>query len=288
MRVGRVRGRLAVLTGDRAIDVARVSDGRFPSDPDLAFDRWDELIEWAGAQGTGDAEPYTADDLGAPVLRPAQIFAVGMNYGSHAAEVGLTTVPSGPAVFTKFATCLTGPYDTVALPSTGVDWETELVAVIGRRAERVSQNDAWSHVAGLMVGQDLSERTIQLAGPAPQFSLGKSFPGFGPIGPAIVTTDELANPDDLELTCSVENEVLQKGRTGDMIFSVSELIARISAVCPLLPGDLIFTGTPAGVGNARTPKLFLAPGTTLVSSIEGIGELRNRLVAGPDYPRLEV
>jgi 2-keto-4-pentenoate hydratase/2-oxohepta-3-ene-1,7-dioic acid hydratase in catechol pathway len=114
----------------------------------------------------------------------------------------------------------------------------------------------------------------------PQFSLGKSFAGFGPLGPAIVTTDELENPDDLELACLVNNEVLQKGRTSDMIFSVPELVARLSAVCPLLPGDVIFTGTPPGVGMARTPQRFLTPGTTLVSTVEGLGELRNPLVDG--------
>jgi 2-keto-4-pentenoate hydratase/2-oxohepta-3-ene-1,7-dioic acid hydratase in catechol pathway len=152
--------------------------------------------------------------------------------------------------------------------------------VIGREASNVSEDRGWSYVAGLCVGQDLSERTVQLAGPVPQFSLGKSFPGFGPFGPAIVTTDELDDPDDLELACLVEDEVLQKGRTSDMIFAVPELVARLSAVCPLLPGDLIFTGTPPGVGMARTPQRYLTPGTTLLSYVTSLGELRNPLVAG--------
>jgi len=160
-----------------------------------------------------------------------------------------------------------------------VDWEVELVVVVGRRAENVAEEHAWSHVAGVTVGQDLSERAVQMTGPVPQFSLGKSFPGFGPIGPAIVSSDELSDPDDLELACSVDGEVLQRGRTRDMVFSVPELVARISAVCPLLPGDIIFTGTPPGVGMARTPPRFLSGGTTLVSTIEGVGELRNPMVA---------
>jgi 2-keto-4-pentenoate hydratase/2-oxohepta-3-ene-1,7-dioic acid hydratase in catechol pathway len=125
---------------------------------------------------------------------------------------------------------------------------------------------------------------VQLAGPVPQFSLGKSYPGFGPIGPAVVTPDELADPDDLELSCSVDGQVLQKGRTSQMIFSVPELIARLSAVCPLLPGDLVFTGTPPGVGMARKPQQWLQPGTTLVSEVKGIGTMRNPIVAGPEYP----
>ncbi|MDT7644765.1 MAG: hypothetical protein QOC75_1765, partial [Pseudonocardiales bacterium] len=247
-------------------------------DPDAVFDQWDELREWAAARGNHGAEPYSRDQLGAPVLNPKQVFAIGLNYRDHAAESGVA-VPSAPAVFTKFATCLTGPYDTVQLPSDKVDWEVELVVVIGRRAWQVSEESAWSHVAGLTVGQDLSERAVQLVGPVPQFSLGKSYPGFGPIGPAIVTSDELADPDDLSLICALDEELLQKGRTRDMVFSVSELIARLSAVCPLLPGDVIFTGTPPGVGMARTPARYLTGDTTLVSAIDGIGELRNPLIA---------
>jgi 2,4-didehydro-3-deoxy-L-rhamnonate hydrolase len=278
MRVARVSGRLSLLVGNGAVDVHAASDGRFPADPDAVFEQWDELRDWAAARGNHGAEPYSRDQLGAPVLNPKQVFAIGLNYRDHAAESGVS-VPSAPAVFTKFATCLTGPYDTVLLPSDKVDWEVELVVVIGRRAWQVSEESAWSHVAGLTVGQDLSERTVQLVGPVPQFSLGKSYPGFGPIGPAIVTADELADPDDLSLICALDEELLQKGRTSDMVFSVSELIARLSAVCPLLPGDVIFTGTPPGVGMARTPARYLTGDTTLVSAIDGIGELRNPLIA---------
>jgi 2-keto-4-pentenoate hydratase/2-oxohepta-3-ene-1,7-dioic acid hydratase in catechol pathway len=279
MRVARVSGRLSVLVEGGAVDVESASGGRFPADPDDVMPQWDELREWAAGYGGGEVVPYTAGDLGAPLLRPAQVFGIGLNYRDHAAESGVT-VPAAPAVFTKFRTCLTGPYDAVRLPSGQVDWEVELVAVIGRRAEHVAEEHAWSYVGGVTVGQDLSERSVQLAGPVPQFSLGKSFPGFGPFGPAIVTPDELADPDDLELACFLDDEVLQKGRTRDMVFSVPELVARLSAVCPLLPGDLIFTGTPPGVGMARRPPRFLTAGTTLVSTVESVGELRNLLVAG--------
>jgi 2-keto-4-pentenoate hydratase/2-oxohepta-3-ene-1,7-dioic acid hydratase in catechol pathway len=279
MRVARVSGRLSVLVDGGAVDVESASGGRFPADPDEVMPQWDELREWAAGYGGGEGVPYTPGDLGAPLLRPAQVFGIGLNYRDHAAESGVT-VPAAPAVFTKFRTCLTGPYDAVRLPSGQVDWEVELVVVIGRRAEQVGEEHAWSYVAGVTVGQDLSERSVQLAGPVPQFSLGKSFPGFGPFGPAIVTPDELADPDDLELACFLDDEVLQKGRTRDMVFSVPELVARLSAVCPLLPGDLIFTGTPPGVGMARRPPRFLTAGTTLVSTVENVGELRNLLVAG--------
>jgi 2-keto-4-pentenoate hydratase/2-oxohepta-3-ene-1,7-dioic acid hydratase in catechol pathway len=155
--------------------------------------------------------------------------------------------------------------------------------VMGRRAERVAEKDAWSYVAGLAVGQDVSERVVQMAGPSPQLSMGKSFPGFGPVGPVLVTPDALEDPDDLELGCSVNGKVVQAGRTSGMIFPVSELIAHISTISPLLPGDLIFTGTPSGVGLFRTPPVYLKPGDTLVSWVKGIGELRNPVTAGHGY-----
>lgn len=156
-------------------------------------------------------------------------------------------------MFTKYVTSISGPVTEVALPPGGhTDWEVELVAVIGARAEKVTEADAWSHIAGLAVGQDISERVVQLAGPAPQFSLGKPYPGFAPIGPWLVTPDEFDHPDDLELRCAINGEEVQKGRTRDLIFSVPALIAGLSAVLPLLPGDVIFTGTPRAWAWAAT------------------------------------
>jgi 2-keto-4-pentenoate hydratase/2-oxohepta-3-ene-1,7-dioic acid hydratase in catechol pathway len=186
--------------------------------------------------------------------------------------------PDKPATFTKFPTCITGPCADIELPPGAVDWEVELVVVIGVRAHRVAEDQAWRHVAGLTVGQDLSERLLQWSAGG-QFSLGKSFPGFGPMGPCLVTPEGLANPDDLAIGCTVNGEVVQKSRTSDMVFSVARLIAELSAVLPLLPGDVIFTGTPAGIGATRKPPRFLQPGDTLVSAIEGLGELRNRCIA---------
>ena len=283
MRIGRINGRLSLVSGDHALDVETASDGRFDADPDLVFRRWREFTAWAGLQTPGDGQPFTSDQVGPPLQRPAQVFGIGLNYRAHVDEAGVAQSPASPAVFTKFVSSITGPYDTVTLPSSQVDWEVELVAVIGQRAYQVSERDAWAHVAGLTVGQDISERAVQLAGPVPQFSLGKSYPGFSPIGPVLVTPDEFSDPDDLALGCSLDGEILQDGRTKDLIFGVPELVARLSAVLPLLPGDLIFTGTPSGVGMARDPQRYLAPGGTLVSTIDGIGELRNPLVAGPRY-----
>ncbi|MGW4486447.1 fumarylacetoacetate hydrolase family protein [Amycolatopsis sp. NPDC004368] len=279
MRYGNINGRLALLDGDRALDVEKASDGRFGPDPDSVYASWTEFADWARQQSFDGAVPFTDAEVGAPVLRPAQIFGIGLNYAEHASEAGLAASATRPAVFTKFVTSITGPYDAVRLPSESVDWEVELVAVIGKRAEHVAKEQGWDYVAGLTVGQDLSEREVQMAGSVPQFSLGKSYPGFSPIGPAIVTPDEFADRDDLALRCSVGDEVLQDGRTSDLIFSVPALVSYLSSILPLLPGDVIFTGTPAGVGMARDPKRYLATGTTLVSEIEGIGRLRNDLIA---------
>lgn len=203
-----------------------------------------------------------------------------MNYRDHAAESGFT-VPDGlPPVFTKFASSTTGPVTEVTLPPGGnTDWEVELVVVIGQHCRNVDEADVWDRVAGVTIGQGISERITQMAGPVPQFSLGRSLPGFTPMGPCPVTPDEFADIDDLELRAAIDGEEVQKGRTRDLIFSVPVLVSRLSAVLPLFPGDVIFTGTPAGVGAGREPKRFLRPGEELVSAIEGIGELRQRFIA---------
>jgi 2-keto-4-pentenoate hydratase/2-oxohepta-3-ene-1,7-dioic acid hydratase in catechol pathway len=155
--------------------------------------------------------------------------------------------------------------------------------VIGRRAYRVPADRAWDYVAGVTVGQDLSERTRQLVGTPAQFSLGKSFPGFSVTGPELVTAGELGDPDDLEIGCSVNGETVQSGRTRHLIFPVPVLIERLSAVLPLAPGDVIFTTAPSGVGHARSPQRYLAPGGVLETWISGVGRLRNTFVDGPRH-----
>jgi 2-keto-4-pentenoate hydratase/2-oxohepta-3-ene-1,7-dioic acid hydratase in catechol pathway len=282
VRIFNLDGRAVLLRPDGAgIDVADASDNRFPHGPQALLDVWDDFVRWAESLNGGGDIPLPASVAGPPVPAPRQVFAIGLNYDEHIAESSMGR-PESPTVFTKFPTSITGPRAEVRLPSEHVDWEVELVVAIGRRAHEVPEARGWDHVAGLMVGQDLSERVVQLAGPVPQFSLGKSYPGFAPIGPALVTPDELADPDDLEIGCSLDGEVLQSGRTKDLIFSIPELIGRLSSVCPLLPGDLIFTGTPSGVGNAREPKRFLTSGSILLSHVEGIGEIENRMVSSSD------
>ena len=288
MRLATVDDRFVIIHRDRAVDVASASGGRFGPDPMAVLERWDEFTDWAtqagygsGGDGGGPSDAPAADPatFGAPVPRPRQVFALALNYPLHADEVGLPR-PAQPLIFTKYPTCLTGPDATVELPSDHVDWEVELVVVVGRGGHRIPQAEAWSRVAGLMVGQDLSERRVQTAGRPAQFALGKSFPGFGPTGPVLVTLDEFADPDDLALSNTLNGTVVQQARTRQMLFPVPEVIARISAIVPLLPGDLIFTGTPAGVGAKSDPPRYLRPGDVLVGRIEGIGEIRTRFVAG--------
>jgi len=155
------------------------------------------------------------------------------------------------------------------------------VVVIGEQAKNVPAESAWQYVAGVTVGQDISERISQLAGPAPQFSLGKSFPGFTPMGPWLVTVDELEDPDNLELGCKLGDEIVQLGRTNKLIYSVPRLIEALSEVVTLFPGDIIFTGTPEGVGFGRKPQRFVQDGEVLTSWIEGVGEIEQVFVADP-------
>lgn len=284
MRIANLSGRLVLITpdGTGALDVEQASGGLFGSDPQAIYDRWEEFGSWAAGADLSAVTPVQVESLGPPTPAPRQVLAIGLNYAEHAAESGFA-VPYAPTVmFTKWASCLTGPVTDVVLPEGGhTDWEVELVVVIGKLARDVSEDDAWVHVAGLTVGQDISERITQSAGPSPQFSLGKSLPGFGPMGPWLVTPDELDDRDDLELGCSINGEQMQKGRTRDLIFSVPAMISKLSQKLPLLPGDVLFTGTPAGVGLGRDPQRFLAPGDELVSYITGIGELRQRFITSP-------
>jgi 2,4-diketo-3-deoxy-L-fuconate hydrolase len=279
MRIGSLLGRLTIFTDAGAVDVEKTSRGLFGSDPQAVFEQWDEFVAWAAeAPGTGDATPFAVEDLGSPAPRPMQVFAIGANYAGHATESKID-VPEFPVVFTKFPTSITGPVGDVVLSGPTVDWEAELVVVIGKRARNVLADQAWEHVAGLTVGQDLSDRTEQMKNQWPQWSLGKSFPNYSPMGPWLVTLDEFADPDDLELGCTINGEQMQLARTSSLVFSVPAIIAELSKILPLLPGDVIYTGTPEGVGMVREPSVFLKPGDELVTHIEGIGELKQRFVS---------
>lgn len=277
LQLANSNGRACLLRGDRVLDLERRSDGRFSADPMDALARFGELADWAAGLDPVDGDaPLDVNQLGPCVPRPQKVFGIGLNYRDHAAEADLP-IPTQPLVFTKFPSCLVGPTADVVLTSNRVDWEVELVVVIGRGGAAIAEADALASVAGYCVGQDISDRRLQFAGKPPQFSLGKSADSFGPIGPAVVALDGIPDPNDLGLSCSVAGERMQDGRTSDMVFPIAELVAYLSRHCTLVAGDLIFTGTPAGVGSTR--RRYLAEGELIESAIEGVGELRNRCVS---------
>ena len=278
MRFAVLDDRAVVLHADGAVDVHEASQGRFGPDPMTCYDQWASFLTWAA-----DASPASRRALpehpawGPPSPRPRQAFGVGVNYADHAAESGMA-IPGDPLIFAKFASSIAGQGSPLVVTVPTMDWEVELVVVIGARARDVGSGDAWAAVAGLTVGQDISDRALQLAGATPQFSLGKSRPGYGPIGPWLVTPDEFDDPDDLAISCTLNGEVVQAARTASLIHSVPSIVSYLSSVVVLWPGDVIFTGTPAGVGFTRTPPRYLAGGDELVSSIQGIGELRTQVI----------
>jgi 2-keto-4-pentenoate hydratase/2-oxohepta-3-ene-1,7-dioic acid hydratase in catechol pathway len=280
VRLANLDGRATLLVDGGVVYVERASNGRFGADPMDALGRWDGFAEWARGRRAGDAQAALDEArLGPPVPRPAKVFAIGVNYRGHVEEAKME-LPKSPMVFTKFPSCLVGPRADVELWSAFVDWEVELVVAIGRGGRRIPAAQAFAHVAGYTAGQDISDRMLQFSDRPPQFCLGKSIDTYGPTGPALVALDAFRDPNDVALTCDVDGVRMQDARTSDMIFSVAELIGYLSARCTLAPGDLIFTGTPAGVGSTRDPRRYLQPSEVVTSSVEGIGTLVNRCVSG--------
>jgi 2-keto-4-pentenoate hydratase/2-oxohepta-3-ene-1,7-dioic acid hydratase in catechol pathway len=277
-RLVNVNGRSALEHAGEWYDLARLANDATLADPMHAIARHHELHELAVQCRPAASDGRIADTvLGAPVPRPLQSFGIGLNYKDHAGESGMT-LPPAPLTFTKFSSCIAGPTADIPLSGEMVDWEVEIVAVIGTEATRVAADDAWSVVAGLTLGQDVSDRAVQLTGTPPQFCLGKSFANYGPIGPALVPVDAFADPDDIGIWCDVADERMQDARSSQLIFSIPVLVAYLSSICTLYPGDVIFTGTPSGVGMARGR--YLAAGDVVVSGAEVIGELRNVCVPG--------
>lgn len=283
MRLANSAGRLVLLDPqrpgrlDRGLDVEAASGGLFSADPQAVYARWDEFRSWAANAPWDEGQPVSQEGLRAVVPRPAQVFAIGLNYRDHAAESGFD-LPAEPVVFPKYVSSFTGPYGKIGLSPGNVDWEVELVAVIASGGRNLSQERGWDHVAGVTVGQDISDRTTQFVAAPPQFGMGKSYADYSPLGPCLVTPDELPDRDHVELGCEVNGTSVQKGTTGDMVFSVPALVAALSVIVELLPGDVIFTGTPAGVGQGRDPQQFLHDGDVLTSWITGIGDMRHDFV----------
>ena len=277
-RLANRAGRAVLLHGDDYHDLEAASSGSFGSDPVAALARVAELHEVMAALGERPAEgAVSPGDLGPPVPTPQKVFGIGLNYRNHAEESGMD-LPTTPLVFTKFPSCLTGPSGDVVVVGEHTDWEAELVVVVGTGGRDIPAAEAWDHVAGLTCGQDVSQRRTQMASKPPQFSMGKSYDTFGPIGPAVVSIDSFGDHTDLELTCEVNGEVKQHDRTSDLIFDVPALVEYLSSILTLVPGDMIFTGTPGGVGAASGT--FLKPGDVVTTTIEGIGTMRNTCTAG--------
>jgi 2-keto-4-pentenoate hydratase/2-oxohepta-3-ene-1,7-dioic acid hydratase in catechol pathway len=277
-RLLNIDGRAALEEDGRWFDLATLSGDPALADPMAAVARSAELHGLAERCGSAAADGKLAGArLGPPVPAPRQVFGIGLNYRDHAGESGMD-LPPAPLTFTKFPSCIAGPHDEVPLSGELVDWEAEVVVVIGTETTAVPVDEAWSAVAGLMLGQDISDRGVQLTGSPAQFCLGKSFAAYGPTGPALVSVDSFADPDDIGLWCDVAGERMQEARSSLLIFPVPTLVAYLSSITTLFPGDLIFTGTPSGVGMARGR--FLAPGELVVTGAEVIGELRNPCVAG--------
>lgn len=282
MRFANVSGRACLVLDGRAVDIERASGGALSSDPMATADLANHQSLRALAAGADpSAWPLLHEaTLRPPVPRPGKIIAMALNYRSHAEEAG-KAIPTEPHVMAKFPTCICGPYDDVPIGDLQmVDYEVELVVAVGHRCKGVAGADAWDYISGLTCGNDVSDRNEQFRPPVKQFSLAKSYDAFGPIGPTMITPDEVADPDDLALSCRVDGEVRQQARTSDFIFDVGYLMAWLSRYVTLEAGDLIFTGTPGGVGDSMDPPTYLRDGQVVEITVEGIGAIRNRIVAG--------
>jgi 2-keto-4-pentenoate hydratase/2-oxohepta-3-ene-1,7-dioic acid hydratase in catechol pathway len=222
--------------------------------------------------------PLAEVRLYAPLPNPPRVFAIGLNYRDHAIESGME-IPTTPVVFFKLTTAIVGPGAPIILPvnSTEPDYEAEFAFVIGHGGYRLSANEWRKHVYGYTIVNDISARDVQFS--TSQWSLSKSFPSFCPMGPSIVTADEIADPDALKIALSIDGEVLQNSSTSELIFKIPQLIEYLSSITPLLPGDVVSTGTPPGVGLGRKPKRWLKPGETVTVTVEGLGSLTNPVVA---------
>lgn len=272
------RAHLVVGDEDRLVDVERASKGSLPSDPMACLARWDEVRALASSMiGVSDAPRAVLDTLDCPVPRPRQMFAIGINYRKHAEEMG-SMLPDSPLTFAKFQSSLNAPTGDIPIVGDTCDYEAEVVVVISVGGRNIAESRAWNHIAGLCVGQDISDRRLQYSGKPPQFSLGKSRQGFAPIGPWVCDVRDLPKRNELMIGCTINGEVRQNASTDDMIFDVSQLVSYLSTICELYPGDIIFTGTPSGVGHGRKPPVYLRPGDVVVTTLEAVGMLRNRCV----------
>lgn len=277
------QSRIGALTGGDAIVDLNRANPQLPTDM-LAFLAGGADTKALAEKAVASALPSaivarSAVTLQAPLPRPGKILCIGLNYRDHAAESN-QPIPDHPTVFAKYNNTVVGPGAAIVLPTVTekVDYEAEFAFVIGRTARNVAAADALDYVAGYLPFNDVSARDYQMR--TSQWTVGKTFDTFGPMGPALVTSDEIANPHDLDIQLTINGEVLQSSNTSNLIFSVNELIADLTSFMTLEPGDLISTGTPSGVGSARKPQRWLRAGDVVAITIEGLGTLENPVVAG--------
>jgi 2-keto-4-pentenoate hydratase/2-oxohepta-3-ene-1,7-dioic acid hydratase in catechol pathway len=264
----------------RFVDLAAV-DGEIPPLMELLLSQERGIARAAAAMEKGAAKKtFIEGTLLAPIPRPGKVLCIGLNYRDHALEGG-SEIPSEPVCFAKFSHAVIGPDEPIVLPAVAhkVDYEAELVAVVGRRGKCIPAADAWAYIAGYMNGNDVSARDWQKGRPGGQWLLGKTPDTFAPLGPFLVTADEIADPHALAISLRLNGEVMQQSNTRELIFGVDQLVAHVSQLITLEPGDVIFTGTPPGVGAARKPPVFLKPGDTVEVEVEGLGVLRNPVQA---------
>jgi acylpyruvate hydrolase len=283
----------ALLNHSCNIDELAVADVRVPADM-IGLLRGGEISLRAAREAAAFVrEQLTASDnspglegivyamervsLLPPVLHPSKVICLGLNYRAHAAEAGMA-VPEYPVLFHKVAGSLIGHNQPIVVPriSSKIDYEGELAIIIGRRGKYIAEDEALFYVAGYTVANDVSARDLQFR--TSQWTTGKMLDTFGPLGPALVTRDEVADPNALSIKTTLNGQVMQDGNTADMIFRVPFIVSYISEIVTLEPGDVILTGTPPGIGNTRTPQVFMKPGDTITVEIEGLGKLTNPLV----------
>ena len=266
--------RPGLMQEDRIIDLR----GIFPDIPDIeaGFFEAGWLDKISNVEEKGEKMDVR---IGSPVARPSKIICLGKNYAEHAKEGGFDQ-PELPITFAKASSALNGPFDPIILPQSSlqVDWEVELAVVIGREGKRIAAESAFDYIAGFSIMNDVSGRDVQFGGG--QWFRGKSFDTFAPLGPALVTLDEIEDIDKLKLTSLVDGVVMQEGNTADMIFSVPYIVEFLSRDITLNPGDIISTGTPSGVGIFRDPPIVLEPGNVVECRIDKIGVIMNEVVAG--------
>ena len=273
----------ALLDAESVIDL-NLADASIPADMLALLDGGDETMDRARAVAAAEKSRIALSEvtLEAPVPRPQKVLAIGLNYRDHAAETN-AEIPKRPVVFAKMPSCITGPGAPVHVPrvSSALDWEGELCFVIGKRGRHIAGADAMSHVAGFCNGNDLSVRDWQFH--SPTWMMGKGFDTHGPIGPWLVTPDEIPDVNNLDVSTYVNDELVQHSNTSQLVFDIGAIVEYLSAAFTLEPGDVVFTGTPAGVGVARKPPRFLKVGDVVRVAITGLGVLENHVIAEPEY-----